>query len=371
MSRVVLITGGCGFIGVNFVRYWREKYPEDFIINLDKLTYAGNRESQRDLEGQDHYLFIQGDIADKEFVERLFSGKIYGCPVPELVVHFAAETHVDRSICDPEPFVLSNVVGTFYLLEAAKKFGGIRFHHVSTDEVFGDLPLKTQKIAKTIAKNRDIIDDRFTEETKYNPSSPYSASKASADHFVRAYYRTYDLPVTISNCTNNYGAYMFPEKLIPISIANVLCDRKIPLHGDGKNVREWLHVIDHCSAIDTIIFQGQPGETYMVGSGDERSNREVIDLVLSELGNGEEMIEFVEDRWGNDLRYAVDSSKLRALGWKPEWSFEEGLADMVKWYRENVSWWKPLVHERKHQGVSKVRRMQEELKENKVVDGNG
>jgi len=352
MSRVVLITGGCGFIGINFVRYWREKYPDDFIINLDKLTYAGNRESQRDLEGQDNYLFLQGDIADKEFVERLFSGKIYGCPAPELVVHLAAETHVDRSICDPEPFVFSNVVGTFYLLEAAKRNGGVRFHHVSTDEVFGDL---------------DFDEDRkFTEETNYDPSSPYSASKASADHFVRAYYRTYGLPVTISNCTNNYGPYMFPEKLIPISIANVMCGRKIPLHGDGKNVREWLHVLDHCSAIDTIIHKGQLGETYMVGSGDERSNKEVIDLVLKELGKGEEMIEFVEDRWGNDLRYAVDSSKLCSLGWEAQWSFEAGVAEMVKWYQENEAWWKPLVHERKHQGVSNVKKMREEISNTKL-----
>lgn len=338
MARTVLITGGCGFIGVNFVRFWRQKYPQDFIINLDKLTYAGVRASQLDLEVEDGYTFLQGDLADWEFVEHLFTGMYEVCPKPDLIVHFAAESHVDRSIDGPRAFVESNIVGTFNLLEAARLYGNVRFHHVSTDEVYGALEIKDQK-----EKSKN---DAFSEITPYSPRSPYSASKAASDHLVRSYFHTYGLPVTISNCSNNYGPYQFPEKLLSLAITNLLQGKKVPLYGDGLHVREWLHVQDHCEAIGRILESGVFGETYMVGSGLEKSNREVLDFVIREMEFGEEMIEYVEDRKGHDRRYSVDASKIkRELGWKARIGFEEGVREMIGWYKGHEGWWRPLIEQ--------------------------
>lgn len=318
----ILITGGAGFIGSNFIHYWMKKYPSDAIVNLDKLTYAGNLENLRAVEKLANYKFIQGDIADGAVVEKLFDQENF-----DLVVHFAAESHVDRSITDPDIFLKTNILGTHNLLRSALK-NKTRFHHVSTDEVFGSL-----------GKN----DPAFNEKTPYDPRSPYSASKASSDHLVRAYFHTYGLPITISNCSNNYGPFHFPEKLFPLFITNLLENQKIPLYGDGGAVRDWLFVEDHCSAIDAIIEKGKIGETYCVGGNSEKSNKEVTHEILRLLNKGEEMIAFVTDRPGHDQRYAIDTTRIKnELGWQPAVSFEEGLQKTVDWFRENEAWWKNI-----------------------------
>jgi len=317
----LLVTGGAGFIGSNFIHYILKKYPEYQIINLDLLTYAGNLENLKELENNLNYKFVKGDIADYTLVNELASEV-------DVIVHFAAESHVDRSILDSKSFIQTNVLGTHALLEAAKNNGNKRFHHVSTDEVFGSL---------------EAGEAGFNELTPYDPRSPYSASKASSDHLVRAYFHTYGLPVTISNCSNNYGPYHFPEKLIPLFITNLMEGKKIPLYGDGTHVRDWLHVEDHCRAIDAIIHQGKIGETYCVGGDSEKTNKEITYAILALMGKGEEMIEFVKDRPGHDKRYAIDFSKIKKeLGWEPSVSFTEGLQKTVEWYKNNETWWKNI-----------------------------
>lgn len=327
--RKLFVTGGAGFIGVNFIHYWKKHHPEDFIVNFDALTYAGCRESQAQYEGQDFYYFVHGNICDEHLLHEIFTG-VYEClPKPDLIVHFAAESHVDRSINDPSSFMKTNVLGTQALLDVALKYGKIRFHHVSTDEVFGSLGPN---------------DAPFTEKTPYDPRSPYSASKAASDHLVRAYHETYGLPVTISNCSNNYGPYQFPEKLIALTITNLIQEKKIPVYGKGENIRDWLHVEDHCRAIETVILKGEIGETYCIGGEAERTNLQVIRTILQEFGMGEEMVEFVQDRAGHDFRYAMDISKIRReLGWEPKMSFEEGLKQTVEWYRRNEEWWRGKI----------------------------
>jgi len=324
--RKLFVTGGAGFIGVNFIHYWKKHHPEDFIVNFDALTYAGCRESQAEYEQQDYYYFVQGNICDEHLLHEIFTG-VYEClPKPDLIVHFAAESHVDRSITDPYAFVKTNVLGTQTLLDMALKYGKIRFHHVSTDEVFGSL---------------GPDDAPFTEKTPYDPRSPYSASKAASDHLVRAYHETYGLPVTISNSSNNYGPYQFPEKLIGLAITNLLQGKKIPVYGKGENIRDWLHVEDHCRAIEAILLKGEIGETYCVGGEAERTNMQVVQTILKEFGMDEGSLEFVQDRAGHDFRYAMDISKIRKeLGWEPKVSFEEGLKETVRWYRESEAWWR-------------------------------
>lgn len=315
----MLITGGAGFIGSNFVHYILKKYPEYQIINLDALTYAGNLENLKELENNPRHKFVKGDICDSELVDNL-------AKEVDIIVHFAAESHVDRSILDSAAFVRTNVIGTHTLLEAARKAGNLRFHHVSTDEVFGSLASD---------------EPPFSEITPYDPRSPYSASKAGSDHLVRAYFHTHGLPVTISNCSNNYGPYHFPEKLIPLIITNLMEGKKIPIYGDGLQVRDWLHVADHCRAIDTIIHEGKVGETYCVGGDGEKANLEIAKTILKSLCRDESWIEYVEDRKGHDRRYAIDFSKIKnELGWEPEVKFEEGIADTIKWFAENEAWWK-------------------------------
>lgn len=315
-----LITGGAGFIGSNFIHYLLKKYPDCKVVNLDKLTYAGNLENLKDVENDPRYKFIKGDITDAKIVEEAMDGI-------EVVVNFAAESHVDRSILGPEDFVKTNVLGTFTLLEAARKAGVKRFHHVSTDEVYGSLPIDSK--------------EKFTESTKYDPSSPYSASKAGSDHLVLAYFKTFGLPITISNCSNNYGSFQFPEKFVPLAITNLLEDKKIPVYGDGLNVRDWIHVEDHCHGIDLIIQKGKVGEVYLLGTNGEKSNIEVAKMILKILGKDELSIEFVKDRAGHDRRYAIDSSKAqKELGFKKIHDFETGLAETVEWYKKNMDWWK-------------------------------
>lgn len=313
----ILVTGGSGFIGSNFIRFILETHPEDAVTNLDVLTYAGNPENLSEYQDDARYRFERGDICDKETVDRL----VAAC---DAIVHFAAESHVDRSILGPEAFVQTNVVGTFTLLEAARKHKK-RFHHVSTDEVFGSL---------------GPDDAPFHEGTPYDPRSPYSASKASSDHLVRAYFHTFDLPVTISNCSNNYGPYHFPEKLIPLAITNLLEGKSVPVYGDGRQVRDWLYVEDHCRAIDMILRQGRIGETYCIGGNGERENIWIVKRLLGSLGLGEDRIEYVTDRPGHDRRYAIDFSKIRTeLGWEPSVDLETGLQKTVEWFREHEMWW--------------------------------
>lgn len=322
----ILVTGGAGFIGANFVKYMVETYPEDTIINLDALTYAGNLETLKDVEDKENYRFYKGDIADRDFVFDLFEKER-----PDVVVNFAAESHVDRSIENPEIFVKTNIMGTTTLLDAAVKYGVDRFHQVSTDEVYGDLPL-------------DRPDLLFTEETPLHTSSPYSSSKASADLFVQSYGRTYNLPVSISRCSNNYGPYQFPEKLIPLMISRAQADESLPVYGDGANVRDWLHVLDHCKAIDLIVRKGKAGEVYNIGGHNEKSNLEVVKTILQALDKPETLIEYVTDRKGHDRRYAIDASKLEnELGWEPEYDFESGIADTIQWYLDNEDWWKNII----------------------------
>ncbi|MCI8513960.1 MAG: dTDP-glucose 4,6-dehydratase [Lachnospiraceae bacterium] len=322
----ILVTGGAGFIGGNFVHYMVNKYPEDMIVNLDLLTYAGNLETLKPVEGKPNYKFVKGDIADRPFIMDLFEKEKF-----DVVVNFAAESHVDRSITDPGVFVQTNVLGTTVLLDAARAYGVKRYHQVSTDEVYGDLPL-------------DRPDLFFTETTPLHTSSPYSSSKASADLFVLAYYRTYGLPVTISRCSNNYGPYHFPEKLIPLMISRALADEKLPVYGNGANVRDWLHVHDHCAAIDLIIRKGREGEIYNIGGHNERTNLEVVKTILKALEKPESLITYVTDRPGHDRRYAIDPTKLETeLGWVPEYNFDTGIAQTIQWYLDNREWWQHIL----------------------------
>lgn len=318
----ILVTGGAGFIGSNFIYYELDNYPSDEVICLDKLTYAGNLETLEVAMKNPKFKFVKGDIADRAFVDELFASE-----KPDVVVNFAAESHVDRSIENPEIFLQTNVIGTSVLMDACRKYGNIRYHQVSTDEVYGDLPL-------------DRPDLFFTETTPLHTSSPYSASKASADLLVQAYYRTYKLPVTISRCSNNYGPYHFPEKLIPLMIANALNDKKLPVYGKGENVRDWLYVEDHCSAIDLIIRKGKIGEVYNIGGHNERTNLEVVKTIIKELGKSEDLIEFVTDRPGHDRRYAIDPTKIHnELGWLPATKFDDGIKKTIDWYLTHKSWW--------------------------------
>lgn len=323
----LFVTGGAGFIGSNFIRYWLQNQDGD-IVNFDALTYAGNQENLRDIENDPRYTFVRGDIRDAAAVEQAMKGCTH-------VVHFAAETHVDRSITGPQVFVQTNVIGTQVLLDVALKLGIERFHHISTDEVFGSLELGTN--------------DKFSEMTPYDPRSPYSASKAGSDHLVRAYGETFELPYTITNCSNNYGPFHFPEKLFPLAITNLLENKKVPVYGDGLNVRDWLYVEDHCRAIAAVLLNGNNGDTFLVGGVvKDFSNLDVVHLILDLMGKGEEMIEFVEDRKGHDRRYSVDWTKLHTeLGWEPSVTLEEGLEKTIQWYRDNEWWWKPLKEKAK------------------------
>ena len=318
----ILVTGGAGFIGANFVRYWREHHPDDDVIVLDLLTYAGNRANLSDVE--DRITFVHGDIGDRDLVEDTL-----GRSEVEVVVNFAAESHNSLAVIDPTRFFRTNVLGTQILLEAARRSGVERFHHVSTCEVYGDLPLDS--------------DRRFSETSPYLPRTPYNASKAGADHAVRAYSETYGLAVTITNCSNNYGPYQFPEKVIPLFVTNALDDRPLPMYASVANRREWLHVADHCSAIDLVLELGKPGETYNVGSGTEASIEEIADRVLELTEKPASLKTVVPDRPGHDRRYLLDSTKIRReLGWEPAWGFDDGLRATVDWYAENREWWEPL-----------------------------
>lgn len=322
----LIITGGAGFIGSNFIYYQLKNHPEDEFICLDKLTYAGNLSSLKWVMEQLNFKFVKGDIADRDFVYSLFEAE-----KPDIVVNFAAESHVDRSILEPELFLKTNVIGTGVLMDACRKYGIKRYHQVSTDEVYGDLPL-------------DRPDLFFTETTPLHTSSPYSASKAGADLLVLAYHRTYGLPVTISRCSNNYGPYHFPEKLIPLMIINALHDKALPVYGDGANVRDWLYVEDHCSAIDLIIRKGREGEVYNVGGHNEKSNLDVVKIILKALGKSEDLITFVKDRPGHDRRYAIDPTKIHnELGWLPQTKFEDGIVKTIEWYLANKDWWQEII----------------------------
>ena len=320
----IVVTGGAGFIGSNFILYWMKAHPEDSIINLDKLTYAGNVENLKSVSDDPRYTFVKGDICDKATVDKLVKQV-------ELIVHFAAESHVDRSILDPQAFVKTNVLGTYTLLESAKEHGNKRFHHISTDEVFGALPLEGN--------------DKFDEKSLYDPHSPYSASKAGSDHLVRAYFDTYGLPITITNCSNNFGPYQFPEKMIPLAITNIMENKKVPIYGDGKYVRDWLYVEDHCSAIDAVISKGKVGETYCVGGmTDDVPNVEVVRMICEIMkADFEKCTEYVKDRPGHDRRYAVNWSKInKELGWKPAHDFRTYLEQTVSWYQKNKDWWERI-----------------------------
>jgi len=319
----LLVCGGAGFIGSNFIRYYLSRHPEDFVVNFDKLTYAGNLENLKDVEGNPNYIFVRGDITDDKAVNDTIQKNNISH-----IVNFAAETHVDRSIINGADFVRTNVMGTQALLEAAKNNGGLRYHHISTDEVFGALGPN---------------DPPFNENTSYNPRSPYSASKAAADHLTRAYFHTYNLPITISNCSNNYGPYQFPEKLHGLFITNLLEGKKVPVYGDGLQVRDWLYVDDHCEAVDLVLRQGKIGESYCIGGDCEKTNMVITRKMLELLELGEEMIETVKDRAGHDRRYAIDFSKIKnELGWSPRTSFEEGMKKTVEWYKNNREWWQKI-----------------------------
>ncbi len=322
----IVVTGGAGFIGSNFVYYLLKKRPYDRIICYDCLTYAGNYETVMPALAKPNFRFIKGDITDREQVAKLFRTE-----EPDVVVNFAAESHVDRSIANPDVFLKTNIIGTSVLMDACRDFGIVRYHQVSTDEVYGDLPL-------------DRPDLFFTEMTPLHTSSPYSASKASADLLVMAYHRTYGLPATISRCSNNYGPYQFPEKLIPLMIVKALAGEKLPVYGDGKNVRDWLYVEDHCAAIDLILEKGRIGEVYNIGGHNERANIDVVKTILRALGKGEELIDFVPDRLGHDRRYAIDPAKIsEELGWLPETKFDEGISRTIQWYLDNRDWWENIL----------------------------
>jgi dTDP-glucose 4,6-dehydratase len=318
----ILITGGAGFIGSNFVNYMVEKYPDYQFVNLDALTYAGNLENLQKSEGKPNYRFVKGDITDWELVDLLVADGV------DVIVNFAAESHVDRSITEPDIFVKTNIMGTQVLLDAAKKYGIKKYVQVSTDEVYGTL-------GKT---------GYFTEETPLAPNSPYSSSKAGADLLVRAYHETYGLPVNITRCSNNYGPYHFPEKLIPLMIINALKGKELPVYGDGLNVRDWLYVEDHCAAIDLVIHKGKDGEVYNVGGNNEQTNIEIVKRILKELGKSEDLIRFVQDRPGHDRRYAIDATKIKTeLGWEPKHTFETGIVATIQWYLENQDWWERII----------------------------
>jgi len=322
----IIVTGGAGFIGSNFVFHMLNAHPDYRIICLDKLTYAGNLSTLEPVMSNPNFRFVKADICDKEAVDKLFEEE-----KPDIVVNFAAESHVDRSIENPQIFLETNIIGTSVLMDASRKHGVKRYHQVSTDEVYGDLPL-------------DRPDLFFTENTPIHTSSPYSSSKAGADLLVLAYYRTYGLPVTISRCSNNYGPYHFPEKLIPLMIIRALHDESLPVYGDGLNVRDWLYVEDHCKAIDLIIHNGKMGEVYNVGGHNEMANIDIVKLILKELGKSEDLITYVTDRAGHDRRYAIDPTKIHNdLGWLPETKFADGIVKTIKWYLENESWWQPIV----------------------------
>ena len=317
----ILVTGGAGFIGGNFIHYMLKKYREYKIMCLDALTYAGNIETLAPAMENARFMFIKGNIADRGMVYSLLENE-----KPDVIVNFAAESHVDRSIEDPEVFLKTNIMGTQVLLDACRMFGVLRYHQVSTDEVYGDLPL-----------NR--LDLFFTEETPVHASSPYSASKAAADLLVQAYYRTYKIPVTISRCSNNYGPYHFPEKLIPLMISNALNDKPLPVYGKGENIRDWLYVEDHCSAIDLIIHNGTLGEVYNIGGHNERTNLDVVKTILRYLGKSEDLITYVKDRPGHDMRYAIDPTKIHSeLGWQPKMDFDKGIVKTIEWYLQNREW---------------------------------
>ncbi|WP_040204251.1 dTDP-glucose 4,6-dehydratase [Neobacillus jeddahensis] len=318
----LLITGGAGFIGSNFIQYMFEKHPDYHIINVDKLTYAGNLENLKDIQESNHYAFIRGDILNKELLDYLVTTTEI-----DLIVNFAAESHVDRSITNSTRFVQTNIVGTQVLLDVAREHG-LRFIQISTDEVYGSLG----------------ANGYFTEQTPISPNSPYSASKASADFLVRSYYETFGLPVNITRCSNNYGPFQYPEKFIPLMVIKALTGQSLPIYGDGKNIRDWLHVKDHCSAIDLIIHRATPGEIYNIGGHNEHKNIEIAETILETLGVSKHLITFVPDRLGHDYRYAIDSSKLQTeLGWKPKFSFTEGLLETITWYQTHQEWWKKLI----------------------------
>ncbi|NHM29982.1 dTDP-glucose 4,6-dehydratase [Neobacillus terrae] len=323
MDTKLLVTGGAGFIGSNFVRYMVNKYSQYEVVNLDLLTYAGNLENLKDIEDQPNYRFVKGDLADRDFISNLFETEKF-----DYVINFAAESHVDRSITNPDVFVRTNVLGTQVLLDAAKNINVKKYLQVSTDEVYGTL-------GET---------GYFTEETPLAPNSPYSASKAGGDLLVRAYNETFGLPVNITRCSNNYGPYHFPEKLIPLMIINALNDKELPVYGDGLNVRDWLHVEDHCQAIDLVLHKGRDGEVYNVGGNNERTNIDIVKTILKQLGKPESLIKYVTDRPGHDRRYAIDATKLREeLGWKPKYNFETGIEQTINWYLENQDWWKNII----------------------------
>lgn len=323
----IIVTGGAGFIGSNFVFHMLQAHPDYRIVCLDKLTYAGNLSTLEPVLQQDNFRFVKADICDRQAVDKLFQEE-----KPDIVVNFAAESHVDRSIENPGIFLETNIMGTAVLMDACRKYGIQRYHQVSTDEVYGDLPL-------------DRPDLFFTEETPLHTSSPYSSSKASADLLVMAYYRTYGLPVTISRCSNNYGPYHFPEKLIPLMIANALADKPLPVYGNGENVRDWLYVEDHCRAIDLIIHAGKVGEVYNVGGHNEKRNIDIVRIICQELGKPESLIVHVEDRKGHDRRYAIDPAKIhRELGWLPETKFEDGIKKTIKWYLDHKKWWQDIIN---------------------------
>lgn len=322
----ILITGGAGFIGSNFIYTMLDKHPDYQLVCLDLLTYAGNLKTLNKAKTNSNFTFYHGDIADEEFVDQLFCREQF-----DWVVNFAAETHVDRSIEEPSVFVKTNVLGTQILLNASRKYQVKRFHQVSTDEVYGDLPL-------------NCPEQLFTEQTPLQPSSPYSASKASADLLCLAYYRTYGLPITISRCSNNYGPYQFPEKLIPLILIRALNDETLPIYGTGENVRDWLHVKDHCLAIDLILSKGILGQVYNIGGHNEKTNLEVVKTILCQLDKPESLITYVQDRKGHDLRYAIDPTKMvQELGWQPEYQFESGMKETIHWYLENKAWWMELL----------------------------
>lgn len=316
----ILVTGGAGFIGCNFIRYILNKYPDYNIVNLDLLTYAGNLCSLADIDINDKYKFVKGDICDVDLVNNLFENEKF-----DIVINFAAESHVDISINNPSVFTKTNIIGTQVLLEASKLFNIKRYHQISTDEVYGDLPLDKPQLL-------------FKEDMKLKPSSPYSATKASADLLVNSYFRTFKLPTTISRCSNNYGPYQYPEKLIPHMILKAINEEKLPIYGDGLNIRDWIHVSDHCRAIDKIIHKGIEGEIYNVGSYNEKSNIDVVKTIIKKLNKSEKLIEYVDDRPGHDLRYAIDSSKLEKIGWRPTINFEDGICETIEWYVKNNKW---------------------------------
>lgn len=316
----LLVTGGAGFIGSNFIHHILEKYPDYKIINIDKLTYCGNLENLKDIENDERYKFIKCDICDSAKITEIFKEE-----KPDFVINFAAESHVDRSISEPLSFTKTNVIGTHVLLEAAKTFGTERFLHISTDETYGS-----------------IDHGKFKEENILLPNSPYSASKASADLLARSYFKTFSLPVIITRSSNNYGPYQFPEKLIPLFVTNIMEGKKVPVYGTGNNVRDWIYVQDNCEGLDAVLHNGKDGEIYNIGGGNEKTNLEITQIILNELGKDESSIEYVNDRLGHDLRYALDIEKVKNLGWQPRYTFEDAIEETIKWYQENEDWWKKL-----------------------------